>query len=377
MVRGRKWQQQPQQYGYGGGASWHLWRGARSPREESKPPWKKGSGRENSRSFPQYDSKPPSARGTPAGTNREKGQAATEDDGLTAPRSPSFSGKTTKEYKQAFLKERERHQKALAGFDRDIALAHQAQHEARLHFKRVVDLDHLKGEMEVDEADEAQDDEWEKMIEEWDQEKILEEDEILRRAMMERESRAAFSTPRPARPPLPRSPAMSVRVAENVGGYGPAYTESSPLSQAVRSDPYTTSSPMSTPIAEAPVAQSVPGHPQERTSPCLPTGKGKGPQDMQRKGIKESSRTPPEKASPHVGLAEKLHMKRIALMPEFGGATRPGSLEEDRATSTVDSKIHDGAEEGALPTTATGQGTSEEPRLVSKPTFLDDDELCG
>ncbi|OLP89546.1 hypothetical protein AK812_SmicGene28997 [Symbiodinium microadriaticum] len=86
--------------------------------------------------------------------------------------------------KAAYLREKERHQAALNNSEKEIAAAKLAQDEARQAVIATIDRQSLpqaaQEEMEVEE-------EWDTMLEAWDQEQVEQFDGVLRRAMAERQ----------------------------------------------------------------------------------------------------------------------------------------------------------------------------------------------
>ena len=210
-----------------------------------------------------------------------------------------------KDSRAAYVREHDRHQKALLAFDKDLTEALEQQRQARLLLRHAAIQEELPvaNDMEVDHG--AVGAEWEQMVAGWEKEKEAQDDALLRRAFQEREDRFAEARTPSGRRAAPRSPAAGglndamapMRAPRDSGQVPPAYNKRSPVTPAARSDPYPVVSPV---ISQAAMAMEG-GDGASRTEARAASGT-----------------TPLQRPAPHGDLADKLHARRTAMMP-FGG----------------------------------------------------------
>ncbi|OLP99678.1 Protein notum-like [Symbiodinium microadriaticum] len=303
MGRGAKWDGQG---GHGeqwssqahAGRSWAIWPGAYSPKAGHNPPWKRGGNQEASSSrqrFPAYDSRPPAdsndrkleppertvtrdsgdADGAlvPSVQKALNGARKAESRVLRLQKEKDRAEKQWQDYvrdsRLAYARERERHTKALAHFEKEITEALEQQRTARVMLKHAAFQEALPAEapsaMEVSDAGV----EWEQMVAAWEQEQASMDGAVLRRALMEMEDAGPASRTPQARRALPRSPVpTSTRAAapqapaaevpaDGGDSFGPSYSGSSPM-------------------AEMAAAMASSGEPVPGTSPVLPAPRPPG-----------------------------------------------------------------------------------------------------
>ena len=352
--RGERWAPQAPQ----GGRSWAIWPGAYSPKASQNPPWQKGGNSAPSQSqprFPAYDAKPPSGYEDKPDPRDRLSLRDTEDaDGTLVPsvqralngarkaearvlKLQKDKDRTEKQWKDyvrdsraAYVKEHNRHLRALEFFEKEMADALVQQKNARVLLKHAAFQEALPeaGATSMEISDAGAD--WERMVSEWEQEQAKRDDAVLRRAMMERSDvRSTFSPPQPRhaapRSPLPTAPlvvsAPGAPLDGNAGrtdGYGPAYNAASP---AARVDPYPAPSPGPAAREFPPTpSASVPGlEPSLGTSPVPPPARSHT--EVQRKSMPATTTHPDRPGGPST-VADKLEAKRSAMMP-FG---RPPGL---------------------------------------------------
>ena len=183
----------------------NLWNGAKHAR--AQVPWKKGNGKGKAQvaspAFPAYDAKPPSGEGR---SNVPKLASAEDDledpDMLVSTVQKALNGarksesrlarllkdrqkaeQQWQEYmrdsKAAYIREKERHSKALAVFATEIATARENQSHARMVLRQVAFRDDEPNEMQEDEGEHEA--EWEQMVLAWEQEQVVMDDGVLRR----------------------------------------------------------------------------------------------------------------------------------------------------------------------------------------------------
>ena len=346
MGRGERWGRDGEAWS-SSEQSYNLWKGAKPHKNGGQVPWKKGGrgrgkGPEEKPLFPAYDSLVLSKE--TAGVSKAMGRQAgavspaeDEDDFLVPTVQKALNGarKAEQRYtklvkdknraeqlwaeylrtaKQAYLRERERHAKAIDHYNKEIAVAREQQRDARLVLRQVAFHE------EVDDAmvEEDTGDVWSQMVADWDQERADQDDGILQRALLERVGRSRTPVPSgraPARSPVPGGPRSAT--AEEAPSYRPMYNEGSPTLLHARADPYPATSPrMAADIkpdhrtappdaAEIPVLGTSPVHPHQKEG------------EPGRKSVKEMTRTLPERVSPHSDFAERIAGRRNALLP-FG-----------------------------------------------------------
>ena len=269
MGRGEQWDQ------YGDGwssqdASWRkrLWKGAYPSPKAGSAPWKKGAGKANADTkpaFPAFDAKPPKKGGPAASSRREEIQeTVTGEDGHLVPTvQKALNGARKAENrlaklvqdrqraeqqwqdymqdsKAAYIRERDRFHRAMDHFTKEILEAREFQRQARAVLRHVALEDEERKDMETEEAT-VEDDEWDRMVKDWEEERESVDDGVLRRALLARET--GSTTPAPPTRSVARSPAVPREAAEKRqdSSYRPMYNESSPVHQA-RSDPYSMTS---------------------------------------------------------------------------------------------------------------------------------------
>ena len=119
--------------------------------------------------------------------------------------------------------------------EKEIQDAKEQQKHARLLLRQVAFQE--EDLMDVEEEAEEEDDDWARMIRDWEEENEMADDGVLQRALQESRSR----TPRPATRGPSRSPGMTR--LEDTQPTGPsrstAYNACSPTLRNARSDPYT------------------------------------------------------------------------------------------------------------------------------------------
>ncbi|CAE7239157.1 yheT [Symbiodinium sp. KB8] len=180
------------------------------------PPWKRGGNQEASSSrqrFPAYDSRPPAdsndrkleppertvtrdsgdADGAlvPSVQKALNGARKAESRVLRLQKEKDRAEKQWQDYvrdsRLAYARERERHTKALAHFEKEITEALEQQRTARVMLKHAAFQEALPAEapsaMEVSDAGV----EWEQMVAAWEQEQASMDGAVLRRALMEME----------------------------------------------------------------------------------------------------------------------------------------------------------------------------------------------
>ena len=225
----------------------------------------------------------------------------------------------TQKAKQAFIKEKTRHLKALDVFERDILVAQQAQQDARELICLIAD----GATLPVRAAEEAQDNEWEQMIVDWEEERRGITDGVVQRALQERRARMgppAFPAETMSRGGGPDMASTQLHAQENVLGSAPLkeakpmYGAASPSPPGTRSTPY----PPTSPVLPKPSDDMMKEDLDRRTSPLHPGQRAHGQQrsftdvEPPRQGVKEATKQPPTK-------------------PDSGGATLRQKLEERRA----------------------------------------------
>ena len=359
MGRGAKWDGQG---GHGeqwssqahAGRSWAIWPGAYSPKAGHNPPWKRGGNQEASSSrqrFPAYDSRPPAdsndrkleppertvtrdsgdADGAlvPSVQKALNGARKAESRVLRLQKEKDRAEKQWQDYvrdsRLAYARERERHTKALAHFEKEITEALEQQRTARVMLKHAAFQEALPAEapsaMEVSDAGV----EWEQMVAAWEQEQASMDGAVLRRALMEMEDAGPASRTPQARRALPRSPVpTSTRAAapqapaaevpaDGGDSFGPSYSGSSPMA---RVDPYPIPSPRFaakiSAEAEMAAAMASSGEPVPGTSPVHPAPRPHA--EGQRQGVKAATMQAPGKPVLHSTIADKLEAKRSALL---------------------------------------------------------------
>eukprot|EP00439_Symbiodinium_sp_Y106_P070738 s732_g12.t1 len=208
--------------------------------------------------------------------------------------------------KAAYIRERDRFHRAMDHFTKEILEAREFQRQARAVLRHVALEDEERKDMETEEAT-VEDDEWDRMVKDWEEERESVDDGVLRRALLARETRS--TTPAPPTRSVARSPAVPREAAEKRqdSSYRPMHNESSPVHQA-RSDPYS----MTSPRMEVGRGESLgrPAEPFTSGMSPVPPGHQTG-QDTAMGG------QPERPAGAPMGLAEKLQAKRNALRP-FG-----------------------------------------------------------
>ena len=331
MGRGEQWDQSGDGWS-SQDASWRkrLWKGAYPSPKAGSAPWKKGAGRANADSkpaFPAFDARPPKKGSTAASSRRdEMHETVTGEDGHLVPTvQKALNGARKAENrlaklvqdrqraeqqwqdymqdsKAAYIRERDRFHRAMDHFTKEILEAREFQRQARAVLRHVALEDEERKDMETEEAT-IEDDEWDRMVKDWEAERESVDDGVLRRALLARETRS--TTPAPPTRSVARSPAVPRDAAEKRqdSSYRPMYNESSPVHQA-RSDPYSMTSPRMEVGRGESLGRPAEPPPSSGMSPVPPvhqTGQGTAA---------EATGTP-------MGLAEKLQAKRNALRP-FG-----------------------------------------------------------
>ena len=246
----------------------------------------------------------------------------------------------------AYVKEHARYLKAVEICDRDLVEATEQQKNARLLLRHAAIQEELPAStaMETDDRGAAAD--WESLIAGWEQERALQDDAILRRAFLEREDRARELRPPSHQRAVSHPPQMSDANAGPMQatpadvdkrGQPPAYDNSSPRHPSARVDPYPVVSPggFATPApAEAALpAAAGDAHFTPGSSPVPPQARNAA--ESLRRGIKDASKTVPERPHVHGDIADKLMARRSAMEP-FG---RPPGLEAVLPAPTVAARI--------------------------------------
>ena len=353
MGRGEPWDQHGDGWSSQDG-SWRkrLWKGA-------YPPPKAGG--------PAFDAKPPKKGGpTPPNRREEMTEVATCEDGNLVPtvqkalngarkaqnrlaklvqerqRAEQQWHEYMQDSKAAYIRERDRFHRAMDHFTKEILEARELQRQARAVLRQVALEDEERKDMETEEAM-VEDDEWDRMVKDWEEERETVDDGVLRRALLARETRSV--TPAPPSRTAARSPAVPREIPEKRldSSYRPMYNESSPVHQA-RSDPYSMTSPrMEVGRGESQGRMTEPP-PASGMSPLPPGHKPGQGQDSALDAKKDQTGT-----TVTAGLAEKLQAKRNALRP-FG---IPPGLAQGDATARPSVRLEDDDPDLEMPETET------------------------
>ena len=228
--------------------------------------------------------------------------------------------------KAAYIRERDRFHRAMDHFTKEILEARELQRQARAVLRQVALEDEERKDMETEEAM-VEDDEWDRMVKDWEEERETVDDGVLRGALLAREARSV--TPAPPSRTAARSPVVPKEVPREIpekrldSSYRPMYNESSPVHQA-RSDPYSMTSPRVEVVRGESHGHLTEPPPASGMSPLPPGHKTSQGQDSALEAKKDQAGT-----TGTVGLAEKLQAKRSALRP-FG--IPPGLAPGDAAT---------------------------------------------
>ena len=229
-----------------------------------------------------------------------------------------------------------------SGTPTEILEARELQRQARAVLRQVALEDEERKDMETEEAM-VEDDEWDRMVKDWEEERETVDDGVLRRALLARETRSV--TPAPPSRTAARSPAVLREIPEKRldSSYRPMYNESSPVHQA-RSDPYSMTSPrMEVGRGESQGRMTEPP-PASGMSPLPPGHKPGQGQDSALDAKKDQTGT-----TVTAGLAEKLQAKRNALRP-FG---IPPGLAQGDATARPSVRLEDDDPDLEMPETET------------------------
>ena len=348
MGRGDKWDSWEESWPSSGAYPQpHLWRGAKA-KAQSSHPWVKGAGKNKGTdkrpSFPAYDALP-LTDGQPQGSAR--GQALVhmneDQEGQLVPtvqralngarKAENRLAKLLKEKEKAqkqwaqylqdsqkaYIRERTRHHKALDAFEKEIMEAKDQQKHARLLLRQVAFRDENEGDIE--EEDDGHDNEWARMVQDWEDEQDQADDGVLQRALLESRGKSCLLGPPARTPPRPLATGPDP-VGEAGSARVPTYNAFSPTLRTARTDPYPTVSPRRT----AEVATGLPSEKQE-DGPLDSKSSSSPLPPRERRGVKEATKTAPERPPVHGDLAEKLQARRSALMP-FGLSSRTGQSEE-------------------------------------------------
>ena len=388
MGRGETWD------AHGSGSQY--WRGAYSI--ANRAPWKpSGKGKEKgthqAHAFPAYDQRPMPKTKVKA-TRGELPGASSSDTQRALNAARKAENKLSKlqndrntmaelwqqylvDHKEAYLRERARHIKAMEASARDIEDAKRAQWEAREAVRATV----LQEMTQAEPAEPVVDTEWEEMLQGWEEEQRGHLDGVLRRALQEK------SAP-PGRPEYAQMevdtapPGLTDGHSMGLQTEGPGhYVERSPRTPA-RFDPYQASSPVTTlphtTEAAAPERRTSPVHPGQRdpNATRIPTSEG-----APRPSIKSATSAPSSvaKAPPGgINLADKLHHKRMVMEP-FGGSGHPPARPADAPPVQTEAEIALAEAKARLTAAPAGHQTPvEEPVAAPTPlpaTFLEDDDL--